>query len=106
VSQLPKYYWVADIGVWPSEESMSQLDASACGLPLVLSDKIEVLERIEGNGYLYKQGDFNDLSLKLLKLQDTETRIKFGIYGSNKVEQNYSWNSIAKIRESYYLGEI
>src|SRR5687768_1987385 len=53
-NQLPGYYWAADIGVWPREESTSQLDAMACGLPLVLSNQVKVIERIEGNGLLYE----------------------------------------------------
>src|SRR5262249_33062467 len=33
VARLPDFYRAADIGVWPKQESTSQLDAAACGLP-------------------------------------------------------------------------
>ncbi len=45
---LPPYYWAADIGVWPKQELTSQLDAAAAGLPIILSDRITVLERVDG----------------------------------------------------------
>lgn len=106
VSNLPDFYWAADIGVWPSQESMSQLDALACGLPLVLSNKIEVSERIDGNGFLYIDGNPEDLALKLLKLQNNKKRIELGIYGSKKIERDYSWSNIARIRTQYYMNEI
>ena len=47
---LPPYYWAADIGVWPRQESTSQLDAAAAGLPIILSDRITVLERVRATG--------------------------------------------------------
>ena len=55
--QLPDYYRAADIGVWPTQESMSMLDAAACGLPIVVSDRLAATERVEGNGLQYREGD-------------------------------------------------
>lgn len=98
VSELPHYYWLADIGVWPAQESMSQLDAMSCGLPLILSDSIEVIERIENNGYLYKDNDELDLAEQLLKLSDQSVRAELGNFGTKKVEKLFSWNSIASDR--------
>lgn len=98
VDNLPNYYGAADIGVWPAQESMSQLDALSTGLPLILSNTIEVSERIENNGYLYSDNDENDLANQLLKLASQEIRFQFGQYGSEKVEKNYSWRAIAESR--------
>lgn len=103
-NQLPQYYWSSDIGVWPREESTSQLDAMACGLPLILSNRIEVHERIEGNGYLYDEGDFSDLKNNLLNLIDKNKRKKLGQFGSEKVRKYFSWNAIANSRIGYYKG--
>jgi glycosyltransferase involved in cell wall biosynthesis len=101
-NQLPKYYWSADIGVWPREESTSQLDAAACGLPLILSKNIKVLERVQGNGLLYEEGDHLDLADKLEKLSDSEMRNKMSRLGSEKIANNYSWNRIASQRLNDY----
>ena len=103
VEQLPNYYGLADIGVWPAQESMSQLDAMSTGLPLILSDTIEVVERVEGNGSLYSDYDPIHLAKQLQKLKDQKLRIKLGRYGAKKVEDNFSWRSIAKNRLEFFL---
>lgn len=100
--ELPKYYWAADIGVWPREESTSQLDAAACGLPLILSDKIKVLERVQDNGLLYVEGDHLDMAKKIENLSDLGLRNKMSVIGSQKIINNYSWNKIASDRLKDY----
>jgi len=98
MTELKEYYQLADIGVWPREESTAQLDAMACGLPLILSNKIKAFDRIEGNGLLYEEGDSIDLCNKILKIGEINNNNKLGIEGSKKVFENYSWDSIAKSR--------
>ena len=82
---------------------MSQLDAMSTGLPLILSDTIEVVERVEGNGFLYSDYDPIHLAKQLQKLKDQKLRIKLGRYGAKKVEDNFSWRSIAKNRLEFFL---
>jgi glycosyltransferase involved in cell wall biosynthesis len=101
--QLPLYYRAADIGVWPREESTSQLDAAACGLPLVLSNRIQVLERVDGNGRLYQEGDHLDLALVLSTMQDAEARKVMAQTGARKVQEQFSWERIARDRRADYL---
>ncbi len=101
--ELAAYYHACDIGVWPTQESTSQLDAAACGLPLVLSDKISVTERVEDSGLLYREGDPGHLAGQLMLLQDKSQRAKFGATGAAKVESKYSWSHIAKDRLGDYL---
>jgi glycosyltransferase involved in cell wall biosynthesis len=100
--ELPAYYWAADIGVWPREESTSQLDAAASGLPLVLSDQIKVLERVDGNGLLYKEGDAISLAETLLKMKDAESRKRMSIQGIDNVKRRFSWDKIAAERLNDY----
>ena len=50
LSELPRFFRSADIGIWPTQEFMSMLDAAACGLPIVVNDTLKAVERIEGNG--------------------------------------------------------
>lgn len=102
VTELNKYYWLADIGVWPRQESTSQLDAAACGLPLILSNQIHVKERVDGNGYLYEEGNHKDLAEKIVALTDKDTRSAFGIVGNKKVINTYSWKAIAQERITDY----
>lgn len=102
MDQLPRYYRASDIGVWPREESTSQLDAIACGLPVILSNRIKVTERVEGNGLMYEEGNFKDLADKILSL-DNETRKKMSLAGIKKAKELFSWDSIAKERISHYL---
>jgi len=75
---LAQYYQAADIGVWPKQESTSQLDAIACGLPIILSDRVHVTERMEGNGLLYLEGSASSLADCLHEIIDPGLRQKMG----------------------------
>lgn len=101
-NDLLPYYWASDIGVWPKQESTSQLDAAACGLPIVLSDRIRVNERVDGNGLLYDEDNFQDLAGKLCCLSDSDTRLIMGRHGTQKVTTDFSWLRIAQDRLKDY----
>ena len=100
--ELAVYYQIANIGVWPRQESTSQLDAMACGLPLILSNKIEALERIDGNGYLYNEDDSEDLAKKIHKMFVSNDIYSFSKKSSEKIKKDYSWLSIAENRIKDY----
>jgi len=101
---LADYYMMADIGVWPREESTSMLDAASCGLPLVISDTVQATERILGIGLTYNENNVDDLSTTLLKLKDSEIRQKLGKKGAERMINEFSWIKIAGIRlEEYNL---
>ncbi len=95
-NNLPNIYHSSDIGVWPLQESTSQLDAMACGLPIIVNDKLEDKSRVEGNGLVYKQNDFEDLAQKILLLLDFDKRFAMGKIGSDKVSKYFSWDYLAK----------
>ncbi len=99
---LPPYYWAADIGVWPKQESTSQLDAAACGLPLILSDRVKVVERVHGNGLLYAQDDPTALAQQIRQLTDPQVRRRMGDIGTEKVRSQFSWREIARQRLQDY----
>lgn len=101
-NELPALYRAADIGAWPKQESTSQLDAVACGLPIVLSNRVEVRERVEGNGLLYEEEDPEDLARQLARLRDTAVRRALGAHGRQKIRELYSWDRIAKDRIADY----
>ena len=50
--RLGRYFRAADIAVWPTNESTSMLDAAACGLPIVVSDR-HYRDHVDGNGRVY-----------------------------------------------------
>jgi glycosyltransferase involved in cell wall biosynthesis len=99
--ELPRFFRAADIGVWPTEESMSMRDAAACGLPIV-NDTLNGMERIEGSGLKYRPADCDDLVRVLLSLRAPERRRELGDCGAEKVRQGFGWDSIAKFRLRAY----
>lgn len=105
VRELPQYYQLADIGVWPREESTSQLDALACGLPIIISNQTKVEERIQGSGLTYKQNDPKDLSERILSLAEPEYRKRLGIAARQKAIEKFSWTAIARKRIKDYQYE-
>jgi glycosyltransferase involved in cell wall biosynthesis len=73
--ELYKYYNAADAGVWPLQCSMTMLEAAACGLPVIMSDKSGATERVSfGNGILYRQSDATDLANKMTLLLNDKLR--------------------------------
>jgi glycosyltransferase involved in cell wall biosynthesis len=101
-SQLSKVYAAADIAVWPRQESMSMLDASASGLPLVASDQMGESERVQGSGVSYKENDVKSLIQALLELSVPEVRNTLGAAGREKICSKFSWNLIAERFEYDY----
>ena len=95
VQELGAYFRAADIGVWPAQESLSMLDAAACGLPIVVNHTMTAPERIAGNGLTYRLNDSNDLIRALLELKKSSTRNEMGRIGSQKMAHDFSWEAVA-----------
>ncbi len=98
VDELPPLYRASDIGVWPTQESTSMLDATACGLPLIVNDTLVAVERIKGNGITYRLNDVDDLVRALLTLQDPTVRRNLGEVGAQRMVNEFSWDSLAQRR--------
>jgi glycosyltransferase involved in cell wall biosynthesis len=94
--ELPSFYQSFDIGVWPLQESTSQLDAAACGMPIIINEKVEDNFRTDGNGLKYKDSNYKDLAEKILSLKSKDKRKEMGIAGSKKIMEKYSWDYLAK----------
>lgn len=99
---LAAIYRAADLGVWPSQESMSMLDAAASGLPLVVSDQMGELERVNGNGCTFQDGSVSSLVQALLSLQDKQRRQHLSSRARHKMVSDFSWKKHAEIRVQYY----
>jgi glycosyltransferase involved in cell wall biosynthesis len=98
VYELPKFFRACDIGVWPTQESTSMLDAAACGLPIVVNDTIVATERVEGNGLRYKLNDLEDLAQTVLRFRDPAVRQRLGSFGAQKIARHFSWDALARRR--------
>lgn len=96
--QLAAYYRAADVGVWPTQESTSMLDAAACGLPVVVNDTLQAVERIAGNGLQYCLNDVDDLAKVMARLTDPEERARLGATGVRRMRQLFSWRDLASQR--------
>ncbi len=102
VNELGRYFRASEIGVWPTQESTSMLDAAACGLPIVVNDTLQAGERVEGNGLRYRLNDLDDLVAALRRLEDPALRSRLGSAGAEKMRREYSWESIARRRLADY----
>ncbi|MAD02206.1 MAG: hypothetical protein CMK65_01075 [Pseudoalteromonas sp.] len=98
VDDLGDYFRACEIGVWPTQESTSMLDAAACGLPIVVNDTLQAVERVQGNGLEYRLNDVDDMVTKLLELSDPQKRQQLGSAGAKKMKERFSWNSMAQRR--------
>ena len=100
-NELPSLYRACDIGVWPRQESTSMLDAAAVGLPLVVSDRVQTRERVDGNGHTYAEGDAFDLADALARLADPTVRARMGDVGARKMA-GLGWLDLAEARVADY----
>lgn len=97
-TSLPRFYRAADVGVWPTQESTSMLDAAACGLPIVVNDTLRAVERIDGNGLQYRLNDADDLVRVLSTLMDARRRSELGSLGAIRMEREFSWRDLVRQR--------
>jgi glycosyltransferase involved in cell wall biosynthesis len=105
-TELADLYRIADIAVWPKQESMSMLDAAASGLPIVVSAAIGENDRIAGNGRVYIENSIEDLARVLAGLASPDERKALGATGRTKMEQRYSWTAIAKSLEADFASSL
>jgi glycosyltransferase involved in cell wall biosynthesis len=101
--KLPPYYSLADLAVWPLQESTSMNDAASMSLPFIANDRLGARLRISNkNALLYKQGNVEDLSKKILwMIQHPVERKKMGKRGRALAVSQLSWRKIA---EAYLKG--
>jgi len=93
--ELCQYYNAADIGVWPLQCSVTMLEATACGLPTIISDKSGATDRIaSGNGLLYRESDCSDLVEKIEMLLDSSSRASLSMKAVD-YSQRICWKNLA-----------
>jgi glycosyltransferase involved in cell wall biosynthesis len=100
--ELVDYYRAADVGVWPTQESTSMLDAAACGLPVVVNHTLRAIERIDGNGLTYELNDQASLERVLSELLDPGARRHLGDVGARRMAEQFSWHALVQRRIADY----
>ena len=95
--ELGDYYRASDVAVWLTNESTSMLDAAACGIPIVVSDRI-YQDHVVGNGLAYRINDLESLCETLRALEDPELRAELGRAGAAKMRDRFMWEHAAMAR--------
>ncbi|MBL7127377.1 MAG: glycosyltransferase family 4 protein [Ignavibacteria bacterium] len=99
--ELYKYYSMADIAIFPKENTLSTLDVQACKLPVILEDNQTNRDRIRNSGLLYKKNNLSDLSDKIYELiTNNELRKKLGENGLVLIEEVYDYKKIISDMEN------
>jgi len=105
---LPRWYHMADIFISPSHvdgSSVSLMEALACGLPCLVSDIPGNREWIVegGNGWLFRDGDADDLAEKILHaIKNRGSSKKMGESARKTAEQKADWKkNFGKLLEAY-----
>jgi glycosyltransferase involved in cell wall biosynthesis len=94
--KLAEHYRAADIGVWPREESMSMIDAAASGVPVIVSNRIGEVGRVEGNGKMYEENNVASLVEVLRSFASPEERSVYGAEGRRKMLAGKNWATFAR----------
>lgn len=100
-TDLYKYYSMADIAVFPKENTLSALDAQACQLPVIMEEDQTNKSRLKHGGLVYKANDINDLSQKIYLLShDQELRKKLASNGFAYISKKYNYKRIVAEMEN------
>src|SRR6185312_27926 len=99
---LGRFYRASDLAIWPGTESISMLDAAACGLPVIISDRVIYRAPVAGNGRVFRHEDVADLATVLAEAADPQERERLGASGAERMLEKFSWQHLAGIRLSDY----
>ncbi len=99
---LPYWYHQADLYISPSHvdgSSVSLMEALGCGLPCLVSDIPANKEWVsDENGWLFRDGDVNDLAEKiLLAMKNKKSLPKLGKAARATAEQKADWAKNAQV---------
>lgn len=95
--ELPIYYSMADVGVWPANNSVSIIEAMACKLPIVMVDWQMPHLVSHNNGFKFPFNDKKMLKQYIVKLiNNKKLREKMGENSYKAATKLYSYNEISK----------
>lgn len=97
-AKISTMYKMADVFVLPSISETWGLginEAMNCGLAIIASDKVgSAIDLILNNGYIFKNKDINDLSLKMKSLIEDRTSLETFKETSKKNIKGWSLNTL------------
>jgi glycosyltransferase involved in cell wall biosynthesis len=100
-AELYKYYSMADLAVFPKENTLSSLDVQACKLPAIMEEDDTNKERLRDGGMVYKRNELSDLADKILYLfNNSDQRKSLSEFGQQFVLENYDYKSIIQKMEA------
>ncbi len=100
-TELYKYYSMADLAVFPKENTLSALDVQSCRLPVIMEDDFTNRERLSAGGKLFEKNNTADLGNQILSLIDNPAELKsLASAGQQFVLENYDYKAIIKKMES------
>lgn len=104
--KLAEYYNYIDVAVFPGSISITTLEATGCGTPIILFESIEGLEdRVENaRGILFKEKTELLNAIKFYKNKKNNNLIDNNIIEKNSID--YSWEEISKKYIDFYNKEI
>lgn len=96
--QLPALYSASDIGVWPGDASITDLECASCGVPLVLPHcGYNFYAMANDNGVFFERGGVQGLADALYTLvSDDALRAKKGHNARELIERDLNWDSLAR----------
>ncbi|PID92321.1 MAG: hypothetical protein CSA96_03830 [Bacteroidetes bacterium] len=98
---LYRWYSMADFAVFPDENTLSALDAQACGLPVIMQSDTTNRERLAKGGLCYEKGNLQDLAAKVLRLAASPgERATLGKGGEAYVRSKYDYRKIVRQMEA------
>jgi glycosyltransferase involved in cell wall biosynthesis len=105
--ELARFFNAADVCAWPSDCSISHLEAAACGKPIVIPAEPSIADRLSGgNGIGVAVGDVRALTSALESLlADRDLAGRMGLAGRQLIQARYSWEAVAAQFERLYLGK-
>jgi glycosyltransferase involved in cell wall biosynthesis len=109
-SELPGYYSASDIGFW-GKESITIIEAMACGLPVVIADLGTIRHLVEfDNGFTFKPGELKEIRHQLENLvADKELRTRMKKNSLKAVKNKFSYDvrtkKLLKIYEKTLAGK-
>lgn len=94
-SELNAYYNMADLVVFPKENTLSALDCQLSGTPVVMEDDQTNRERLQKGGQTYKPNDLSHLGSVIVELLQNEALCnKLSHEGQKFISSNYSYQLI------------
>lgn len=106
-AELKNYYSAADIGVFPCKNTLSTLDALACGLPTVMQEDVTNTDRLREGGLTFPLGDVSALTCAIQSLiDDPSLRLKKSVDGIKDMKSRFDYAVIVSKLETFLLSKM